>query len=1496
MPPKKKGKKAAAANPARGFATTSSASKPREGPTADLDPTSTDHTAPSQKERSPTKLPGKSSTAAAPHAAPAALPDTSDGPAQPTKTPEELEAQLEADARALFVEAHAARALQDARRHATRLRTERRLLRGQAERLRLDDWFSEELLDRATQLTDGDPSAPARGDPGGELADETVVRNWTLWRTLQELGFQAEWADEAVRAFWRSGAAAEEKETRAGKEGRSGLEWCLEWIAGRYGSELPGYDAREAGKEERAATGTLDPDSAVPGTTLHRSSFHGVVPWTDVRGCVGRSSISGVATPETVTSDDASANAPTPPEELDPFVKAVLYDEVEAHELPDHYVRLKTLLFERKPELTEVSAPSKKKSKPPAPRPDQYGLNVSRLLQSIARVEADPLFDIDLGRNRWAEVRMRLAKEASERRREQHLEARRQAAEADDKQSEDSLPPIPEPEDGPGLDLGDFFSSLPEETAQDANGLSQMAVTAADGTSVIVRSFGTWLGVHPRRVLEDCCKARDPGFRLTFTSLHASSFSNRHSLMLTWSRAQDLPEPNAIPGMECRAGRREVALLMKEISAPDAKQSEALIATAALFYVFGPSPKEEKAHLRLPIVFREYWAELAAARDARKSLEDQEEVKHVRELLDVNGDESHRNRMRADSVETTKPPPKVEGQDAPAILSSPEPASPESLAALWASKSAKPSYRRMLAVRNNLPIASFKREILASLSQNQITIICGETGCGKSTQVPSFILEHCLSNGQDCKIYCTEPRRISAVSLARRVGEELGEAKDELGTARSLVGFAIRLESRTAAATRLVYATTGIVMRMLERGSALPDVTHLVLDEVHERNIDSDFLLIVLRRLLVKRPQLKVVLMSATVNAEQFSAYLGNAPVLNVPGRTFPVETKFLEDAIELTSYRFGSKAAKTAVELEPGEEQDEEKEKTTASSDLQRYSVKTRKVLAEFDEYRIDYDLICQLLDFVATNQAYVDYSKAILVFLPGLAEIRRLFDLVSTHPTFRRDWLVFPLHSTIATEEQERAFQTSPPGVRKIVLATNIAETGITIPDVTCVIDSGKHKEMRFDEKRQLSRLLESFIAQANAKQRRGRAGRVQNGLCFHLFTQARFTSVMAAQQTPEMLRLSLQDLALRVKLCKLGGIEEILGEALDPPLPRNVRRAIDSLVDVKALTPAEELTPLGRQLAKLPLDVYLGKLILLASLFRCLDAGLTIAALLSTKSPFVVPDGARAQADAARLGFRKGDSDLLTLYNAYCAWRRVCREQHFSAEGAFCRKNFLSAATLSNVEELKAQLALALHDAGFLPLTAAARAATTRVRSSFRQRSFVEVPAAYDAHSANARIANAVVAWSFYPKLLRAEGRAWRHVATNQTVALFPASVNRAPRPPATGPAPQWLAFYSIVQAGSRAYHAHDTGAVADLAVALLCGDADFRPFAGVLVIDGNRVRFALPDWRGWRVLKGLRKALREIVAQGIRSPGRPLTDVQEKWLDLWQELFAPLPEKA
>ena len=624
--------------------------------------------------------------------------------------------------------------------------------------------------------------------------------------------------------------------------------------------------------------------------------------------------------------------------------------------------------------------------------------------------------------------------------------------------------------------------------------------------------------------------------------------------------------------------------------------------------------------------------------------------------------------------------------------------------------------------------------------------------------------------------------------------------------------------------------------------------------------------------------------MSATVDAQKFSNYLGQAPVFEVPGRTYPVDARYLEDAIEITKYRLGD-GNDAGIEAEDAD-QDEEAVISASGvpkvGHLANYSLQTRQTMSNINEYRVAYELIIKLLESIHTGHL-AEYSKATLIFLPGIAEIRRLNDMLSGHPLFGRHCDVFALHSSISTEDQERAFLDPPAGKRKIVLATNIAETGITIPDITCVIDTGKHKEMRFDERRQLSRLIEAFISQANAVQRRGRAGRVQNGLCFHLFSKRRFEQ-MPLEQTPEMLRLSLQDLVLRVKICRLGSIEETLSEALDPPSAKNIRRAIDALQDVKALTLGHDLTALGKQLARLPLDVFLGKLLLLGAIHSCLDAALTIAAILSAKSPFTSTIVNRSQAEQAKFSFQRGDSDLLTVYNAYSAWRRVCNTKGVS-EQQFCRKSCLSSLTLSNIEDLKGQLMNSLLDANFVTLTAEERSTFNKTRHhQHRRRAFVEVPPRYATNGTNDLIINSIIAMSFYPKLIKREGKGWRNVANNQTISLHPTSVNKR-----SSNTMQWLSFYHIMQSSNKFYNAHETSAVEDMAVALLCGEAEVKMYAGVIVIDGNRIRFSVRDWGAMLMLKILRVEMRAMVEQQIKHPGRPLSEREQQMLEIWQKMF-------
>ena len=989
--------------------------------------------------------------------------------------------------------------------------------------------------------------------------------------------------------------------------------------------------------------------------------------------------------------------------------------------------------------------------------------------------------------------------------------------------------------------------------------------------------------------------------------MSSSAFSNRYALNVLWAKDQDSGPNLEYEAVETIMGPRRFVFTMKTIATPDSTQSLGFIAVFALFQICSAGIGEEKAYIRLPTTWRNLWAEF---RDLHKSQVEGAEKSVVRNLKSLverhfqdNKDEDIVlvENLKKRSQERKNPQNEKPLQHEQAMEQ------PKDYARIWQEKSSTSLFQEYVCKRQNLPMWQFKDHTIRAVDENRVTIICGETGCGKSTQVPSFLIESELKNNRPCKIYCTQPRRISAITLAQRVSQEIGEQKSDIGTTRSLIGYAVRLESRVASSARLVYATTGIVLRMLEDPEGMTDITHIIVDEVHERSIETDFLLIVLRTLLVKRPNLRIVLMSATVEANRFSNYFDGAPILNVPGRTFAVQQKYLEDAIEITGHKFEENEQ---IEVSEDEQAGDEKslQPSVGKQFLASYMPETRNAIAKWNKYRIDYKLIERLITLITFTTEWSQYNRAILVFLPGIAEIRRVNDFLSDS-RLAKVHEIHMLHSTISSEAQQAAFNTDrPPGRGKIVLATNIAETGITIPDITCVIDTGTHREMRFDERRQISRLVESFISHANAKQRCGRAGRVQEGICFHLFPRFHYETRMPKNQTPEMLRLSLQDLVMRVKVCKLGDIQTTLASALDPPSDKNIHRAIDTLINVSALTAREDLTDLGFQLAELPLDPYLGKLVLFGAQFSCLDVALTLAAILTTKSPFVVSAKDRKEADLCRAAFAKHSSDLLTDYAAYAAWRRTCTSNP-SSEAHFYRKNGLSLQVLTNIEDIKAQLLTILVDrVHSVKLSPNDRSMLSSVSINARPRRFVPHPASYNMYSENRILVAAVIAWAFDPKLLSrdpANAKVWRNVASSQPVSLHPTSIVRmAPSPNAQGIS--FLSFYSILQAKGGRYNANALTPVAPLGLALLSGTATFHFVGHVVSLDGARLRFVVDvpalkrksgegdaeavvgPWKTFIALKFLRRRLEEIVRCKSKSPGKGVGDCLERWEAAWVEL--------
>ena len=399
-------------------------------------------------------------------------------------------------------------------------------------------------------------------------------------------------------------------------------------------------------------------------------------------------------------------------------------------------------------------------------------------------------------------------------------------------------------------------------------------------------------------------------------------------------------------------------------------------------------------------------------------------------------------------------------------------------------------------------------------------------GSGKTTQVPQFCLEDAAARGVPCNIIIAQPRRISAMSVAERVAAERG---DKIG---STVGYTIRLESKATPNTRLLFCTTGILLKRLEEDATLENVTHVFVDEVHERSIESDFLLMVLRDMLPKRPAvapLKVILMSATLDASLFHDYFWDAPSVKFPGRTFPVTELYLEDALDVTRHTVkgnedwcnkGKKSSPNGRDkvVVPVEEKDDMLlSEDELSSRYSKHSLNTRTALAKLDHNEINYTLAVDTINWLSnlsspgdaanyikgnatSNKKNVSMepstndttSSAILVFLPGIKEITTLQELLVKSLTgTAREWIL-PIHSSIPPEEQRLVFTRPPKGIRKVVLATNIAETAITIDDVAFVVDTGRMKENRYDPLKRMSSLEDCLVARSNARQRRGRAGR--------------------------------------------------------------------------------------------------------------------------------------------------------------------------------------------------------------------------------------------------------------------------------------------------------------------------------------------------------------------------------------------------------------------
>uniref|UniRef100_V9K905 ATP-dependent RNA helicase DHX29 n=1 Tax=Callorhinchus milii TaxID=7868 RepID=V9K905_CALMI len=801
-------------------------------------------------------------------------------------------------------------------------------------------------------------------------------------------------------------------------------------------------------------------------------------------------------------------------------------------------------------------------------------------------------------------------------------------------------------------------------------------------------------------------------------------------------------------------------------------------------------------------------------------------------------------------------------------------------------------FRELLNERELLPVFQHKTRILETLRRHRVVVVAGETGSGKSTQIPQFLLEDLLSSDSPkCNIICTQPRRISAASLATRVCDELG-CLEGPGGKNSLCGYQIRMESKVGESCRLLYCTTGILLRKLQQDQLLSTVSHVIVDEVHERSVHSDFLLIILKEIMQKRLDLNLVLMSATVDSGKFANYFAHCPIISIPGRLYPVEVFHLEDVVEATGYTLEQDSEYCQRFLEEEEEEikvsvggkggktfqhQESLFKSAAigpnfGAYLEDYSMRTRHATVYMNPNKINMELILEVLHFLDINAQYSALSGAVLIFLPGLAHIQQLHDHLTADKRFqdRRRYKVIALHSILSSQDQAAAFTVPPPGVRKIVLATNIAETGITIPDVVFVIDSGKTKENRYRESSQMSSLVETFVSKANALQRQGRAGRVQEGFCFRLYTKERFHSFID-YSVPEILRVPLEELCLHIMKCNHGSPEEFLSKALDPPQAQSIGNAMNLLKKIGACEINEaKLTPLGLHLAALPVNVKIGKMLIFGAIFGCLDPVATIAAAMTEKSPFVTPLSRKDEANLAKASMAIANSDHLTLYNAYLGWKNA-RHTSYRTEMAYCKQHFLSRTALLTMQDIKQELIRLVEIAGFV-----APGARGAKHHSWDRESSVGVPKK-NLSQQEISLLKAVLAAGLYDNVGKIKytpsvditDKIACSVETAQGKAhLHPSSVNKDLQ--SNG----WLLFQEKVKYGK--IYLRETTEISSFPILLFGGDILVQHHKRLLLVDGW-IKFQAPVRTGI-IFKELRALIDSVLTKKLEDPKLFLEDDQ------------------
>ncbi|KAG1365319.1 putative pre-mRNA-splicing factor ATP-dependent RNA helicase DEAH2 [Cocos nucifera] len=546
----------------------------------------------------------------------------------------------------------------------------------------------------------------------------------------------------------------------------------------------------------------------------------------------------------------------------------------------------------------------------------------------------------------------------------------------------------------------------------------------------------------------------------------------------------------------------------------------------------------------------------------------------------------------------------------------------------WSGRPYSARYYEILEKRKTLPVWQQKDEFLRALKANQTLILVGETGSGKTTQIPQFVLE-AEDLGKRPMVACTQPRRVAAMSVSRRVAEEMDVTIGEE------VGYSIRFEDCSSQKTILKYLTDGMLLREAMADPLLERYKVVILDEAHERTLATDVLFGLLKEVLRNRPDLKLVVMSATLEAEKFQGYFSGAPVMKVPGRLFPVEIFYTQEP----ERDYLEAAIRAVVQIHmcepPGD-----------------------------------------ILVFLTGEEEIEDACRKIT------KEINNLGDQVGPVK-------VVPLYSTLPPAMQQKIFEPAPaplveggPPGRKIVVSTNIAETSLTIDGIVYVIDPGFSKQKVYNPRIRVESLLVSPISKASAHQRSGRAGRTQPGKCFRLYTEKSFNNDLQPQTYPEILRSNLANTVLTLK--KLGIDDLVHFDFMDPPAPETLMRALEVLNYLGALDDEGNLTKLGEIMSEFPLDPQMAKMLIVSPEFNCSNEILSISAMLSVPNCFLRPREAQKAADEAKARFDHIDGDHLTILNVYHAYKQN------NEDPSWCYENFINQRTLKAADNVRQQLA--------------------------------------------------------------------------------------------------------------------------------------------------------------------------------------------------------------